>query len=539
MKFLAALAAFFVASWIMVKILMLTVEALLHLLIEALPLFLAMAGACVLVPVVFKFGSWLVRRLAPAPWVAWRTVTRRAPTQSTVFTPGRAAPPGSAAAAPRLVPPPNQVLPRLPRAHHVPPPDLARAAWTTAADTSAANSTLSAKDPAVTRRDPWRPGSVPRLATKAPRPAVRPNAVTQGSSPATAPPSGMTTSPTSAIASAGSAISFLASAGRVPHPTPATPQRAAAASHASHHARVPQPNAVASFRAAVRQPAVHQGPSSRSGSFSSETRGIRRVVLIEGCSGIQVGQDNDQYSVYRVFLSSVALRSSQKLAEELLADGVPWSSDLFRHNGRADIAGLAGGSSTFSSLVEVPDGDTLVIVRNSRGVQVGDHNLQHNDFRIRVSGVKVLPHRLGGTIARDSALEWLRRDPGNQAAVRALADAVARAAQADLVMDLTAQVTRDIGNPAIDGWPSAVHGRTGAQVGGPNRASVKVRVTVSKVDARELEADLLAAQRRMATLRAAEVASAHPDITSPSGPALTPIRGPAIPPPWGGGMSAI
>ena len=343
---------------------------------------------------------------------------------------------------------------------------------------------------------------------------------------------------TSAIASAGSAISFPASAGRVPDQAPVILQRTLAASHASHHVWVAQPNAGKSNRAAVRQPAVHQRPSSRSGSLSSETRGIRRVVLIEGCSGIQVGQDNDQYSVYRVFLSSVALRSSQKLAEELLADGVPWSYDAFRHNGRADIARLAGGSSTFSSLVEVPDGDTLVIVRNSRGVQVGDHNLQHNDFRIRVSGVTVLPHGLGGTIARDSALEWLR-PPGDQAAVRALADAVARAAKADLVMDLTAQVTRDIGNPTINGWPSAVHGRTGAQVGGPNRASVKVRVTVSRVDVRELEADLLAAQRHIAASRAAEAASAHLDTPRPPGPALTPIQGPAIPPPWGGGMSAI
>lgn len=110
-------------------------------------------------------------------------------------------------------------------------------------------------------------------------------------------------------------------------------------------------------------------------------RDIRRVVLIERCSGIQYGQDNDQYSVYRVALPSAALKSSRDLARHMLSESSLWSNDAFTHDVRASFADQAGGGATFRGMTETAAGDTLVIVRNSRGVQIGDGNTQHNEFR--------------------------------------------------------------------------------------------------------------------------------------------------------------
>jgi hypothetical protein len=51
----------------------------------------------------------------------------------------------------------------------------------------------------------------------------------------------------------------------------------------------------------------------------SESGGAVRVILIERCSGVQVGQDNDQYSVYQVRLPKVRIEPGQGLAEGLLS----------------------------------------------------------------------------------------------------------------------------------------------------------------------------------------------------------------------------
>ena len=120
-----------------------------------------------------------------------------------------------------------------------------------------------------------------------------------------------------------------------------------------------------------------------------EPGAIKRVVLIDGCSGIQYGQGNVQYSVYRASLPSVALESSAEMARHLLSDGRQWSRDVFAHNAQASFAGLACTGRSFGAATEALAGDTLVIVRNSRGVQVGDGNTQHNDFQIRITNVAV------------------------------------------------------------------------------------------------------------------------------------------------------
>ena len=223
-------------------------------------------------------------------------------------------------------------------------------------------------------------------------------------------------------------------------------------------------------------------------------RDIRRVVLIERCSGIQYGQDNDQYSVYRVALPSAALKSSRDLARHMLSESRPWSTDAFTHDGRASFAGQAGGGATFRGLTETAAGDTLVIVRNSRGVQIGDGNTQHNEFRIRVTNVTVTAERYS---LSQAAVSRLCQNP-SRAAAEALADRVAQAAREHLVLDLTAEVSREVGDPVIPRDASAIYGRTGAQGGAHNRTHMKIAVDVVRVDADNLAADLLAEARRAA-----------------------------------------
>jgi hypothetical protein len=217
---------------------------------------------------------------------------------------------------------------------------------------------------------------------------------------------------------------------------------------------------------------------------------IRRVVLIDGCSGVQYGRGNEQYSAYRVTLPSVALESTKALARHLLSDDRKWSRDVFDHNGRASFAGLAGARSAFGAAAEEAVGDTLVIVRNSRGVQVGDGNTQHNEFQIRVADVAVRAVQVGPDAVSRAAVDRLCEHP-SQATAEAVARQIADAAREHVVLDLTAQVTREIGSPVIPGRPDKISGRTGVQGGASARAHVRVVVKVTTVNVNRLTTDLL------------------------------------------------
>ena len=230
-------------------------------------------------------------------------------------------------------------------------------------------------------------------------------------------------------------------------------------------------------------------PHGGSGDLG-EPGAIKRVVLIDGCSGVQFGQGNVQYSVYRASLPSVALESDADMARHLLSDGMQWSRDVFAHNAQASFAGSAGTGRSLSGATEALAGDTLVIVRNSRGVQVGDGNTQHNDFQIRITNVAVKAVQAGPAGASRAAVDQLCQHP-SQAAAEAVAGQIAHAARDHLVLDLTAQVTREIGSPVISGQPAEIRGRTGVQAGGSARAHVTVVVEVMNVNVSRLTRDLL------------------------------------------------
>ena len=210
---------------------------------------------------------------------------------------------------------------------------------------------------------------------------------------------------------------------------------------------------------------------------------------------MQVGRDNQQFSVYRITpLSQVAFRSSQALAETLLSRDSPWSRDAFSHGAQPRLRDVAGRGyrSSFSGIIEDPRGDTLVIVRDSRSVQIGDRNVQHNEFRIRVSDTAVRADSVGMTRERERWISRLREDPGDRTAARRLAEDLERAARTELMADLTGQVRELVRKPEISRWSGEFRGQVGRQIGGPgNRARVQVRIDrQSKFDTRALERHL-------------------------------------------------
>ena len=238
------------------------------------------------------------------------------------------------------------------------------------------------------------------------------------------------------------------------------------------------------------------GVPPRGGSGDPAAAGtIRTVVLIDGCSGVQYGRDNKQYSVYRVTVPPVALESADALARHLLSGDTQWSGDVFDHNGRASFAGLAGTGSAVGGAAETVAGDTLVIVRNSRGVQVGDGNTQHNKFQIRVANVTIRAVQVGPAAASRAAVSELCQHP-SRATAETVARQIADAAREHLVVDLTAQATRQIGNPVIPGQPAQISGRTGVQAGGSARAHMQVVVDVTTVKVDHVAAVLLRQARR-------------------------------------------
>jgi len=193
------------------------------------------------------------------------------------------------------------------------------------------------------------------------------------------------------------------------------------------------------------------------GSRSSSSRGVdwpARVIELERCAGVQVGRENDQFSAYRVTLPRAAFRSSEALAETLLSRDAPWSRDRFIHDARPDPRSVAGRGdrSSSSGIIEDPRGDTLVIVRDSRGVQIGDRNRQRNKFRIRVSDTAVRADTVGMTRERERYISRLHEDPRDRTAARRLAENLERAARTELMADLTARVRHLIGKPEISRW---------------------------------------------------------------------------------------
>jgi len=202
-------------------------------------------------------------------------------------------------------------------------------------------------------------------------------------------------------------------------------------------------------------------------------------------------------SVYRVNLPSVDLTASPELAERLLGDGTPWARDLFSDDASLELGSLAGRDGSDSrGIVTSPDGDTLVLVRNSSGVQIGNGNVQRNNFTLDVAPVSVQADGLGDS-GRRPDVRRLLANPDDTAAARRLADDISGAARNSLRSSMEVRTRQEVGNPYISLWAGEVLGQTGRQVG-PGRARVKVTVRVARPNPASLTRELQSAARRQA-----------------------------------------
>jgi hypothetical protein len=228
------------------------------------------------------------------------------------------------------------------------------------------------------------------------------------------------------------------------------------------------------------------------------------VILVDGCSGIQVGKDNDQLSVYQLTVSAAALASAAELAELLLAPGTPWAQDIFGHD--AELPPLASPrrpDPDSRGIVHGPGGNVLVIVRNSRGVQIGDHNIQRNEFQVRVAAVSVWADQVEENPRRRAAINRLREDPDDQDAARELAADIAAAAGASLQADLMVLLVNENGDPYVRGLPQELTGVTGRQVGEQGHARVEVKAAgIATFDTHALAHEISHAARQVSLAEA-------------------------------------
>ncbi|ADJ45289.1 hypothetical protein AMES_3464 [Amycolatopsis mediterranei S699] len=94
------------------------------------------------------------------------------------------------------------------------------------------------------------------------------------------------------------------------------------------------------------------------------------VLVVEDSSGVQIGEDNRQLNIHHFAVERVRVCLDKTFAQHLAAD-------------------VATSAPRLRNSVGTLDGFDAVVIRNSRGVQVGDHNHQRNVFRHVVKGLEV------------------------------------------------------------------------------------------------------------------------------------------------------
>ena len=364
---------------------------------------------------------------------------------------------------------------------------------------------------------------------------------------------------------------------QVPPPKPSGTKTASGPAGGDMRASAPFPGQRVRVRGpavrSTRSPASAPGPAGRGSHLAVTSPGSvtpkptqpgravqprlrsrpNQVIVIEHCQGGQVGRDNDQLNVHCVSLPDVTLTSERDLAERIFGPGAPWSQDVFSHDARPDLvrSGHIGFGASSSSVLCGPGGNTLVIVRNSRGIAVGDHGSQRNEFSVRVRAVNITADGFKMTLSRGQAIEQLRAHPGDRRAAESLADDIAGAAATELEVEMTAVAAREVNHSQMAGRSAHVRGLDGFQLGEGNRQRVTLDVTVSRPRTGQLVRLILdaaghvaeAARRLEATRPPTDEVrlsswtlgpgqSPHPEPTSPRALGHAPrpdIRGPAGP----------
>jgi hypothetical protein len=237
----------------------------------------------------------------------------------------------------------------------------------------------------------------------------------------------------------------------------------------------------------------------RGGSGSARPR---RVVVIDRCDGAQVGRDSVQYSVYRVSLAAPKLELNSSLVRDLFEHRSRWWREAFSHDARLPTASRARSRRLLASFHRIAQGDTLIIVRQSRGVQIGRGVRQANEFRLYAEDYTIRADRLAPDIRTRAAIERLRANPRDSTAARDLADVIIRDARRSMTVQMDRQLRGDLRRSQINNWSCRVHDRTGVQVGGPgNRQYVQREVEPPRIDRGRVQRQLQQQARLYARTR--------------------------------------
>jgi RIP homotypic interaction motif len=94
------------------------------------------------------------------------------------------------------------------------------------------------------------------------------------------------------------------------------------------------------------------------------------VLVVENSSGVQIGTDNRQLNIHHFTVKRVRICLDKALANHLAAD-------------------VATSSPRPQNSVGTLDGFDKVVIRNSHGVQIGNHNSQRNVFRHVITGLEM------------------------------------------------------------------------------------------------------------------------------------------------------
>jgi hypothetical protein len=238
-------------------------------------------------------------------------------------------------------------------------------------------------------------------------------------------------------------------------------------------------------------------------SVTREPASPRRVVVIDRCDTIQAGRDNVQYSAYRASLATPRLELGPELLDNLYNRRAPWFSEAFHHTGALpNISQASSRSPSVSKQQFVPDsrGGTVIIVKNSRNVQIGKHAAQANEFRLYAADYTITADNLVSRLNQEiiETIERLRVGPTDMAAVRTLAEKVIEQAQRYMTLKMDRKLKRDIGRPQINRWPCEIRQKTGRQIGGPgNRAYVTTQVEPPRIDRKPVERQIIQQARRV------------------------------------------
>jgi hypothetical protein len=244
------------------------------------------------------------------------------------------------------------------------------------------------------------------------------------------------------------------------------------------------------------------------------------LVVIDTCDGIQVGRDNVQKNKFTYKLIDPTVEISKSLVRNLL-EGKESGTDSFSTDApvslpqrRSSADGLAdcftGG---YKQALASSGGDqVLVVVRHSRGVQVGNDGLQLNHFRTDLNSCSVRVERLASNWKRQDAIDRLRSNPEDSEAAGMLVRDIVKEATRALRSDVRDKVKKLTERPLIEGFSAVLREEIARSVG--ERSRIKTTSDVTATGSRASGADVLDAAREAQK----RTARPGPDTRSRPGP---------------------